>query len=496
MERNTGKIPGLRTLESKLFEALDSSFARVSAVLRNRPENILLPPERPLRIGVGFSGGRDSMSLLEALWRFSKSKKYGSEVELLAAIHVNHGLSTHADEWTQACEAFCEKRGIPLQVKRVRVDRKGKGVEAAAREARYRAIAEAADAMSLDAVLTAHHQDDRLETFLMQWMRGAGVDGLSGMPLVRAFANGKLLLARPWLEIPRDWIEAYAKGRKLVWVEDESNEDTAFLRNLIRHEVLPVLDKARPGFRKAACRSVELVTEAAGVLHSVASEDVKACLDPARPRAMRIASLLALPTARQATCLRLWISGEGIEPPARSTLIEALRQARQTHSDTALSIRMGRWELRRWGADLVLKEAAKPVRDTSRNVSFAWSGEAEVPLALWGGVLEFRRAGVGEAGFPESLLKAVPLEVRQRQGGEKIKLYKLRPSRNLKHLYQAQGIPAFERGALPLLWAKGELIFAAGLGSEIRLMREAEGRAGEEPLWVVSWKPDRPLFGL
>ena len=68
--------------------------------------------------------------------------------------------------------------------------------------------------------------------FLLQWMRGAGVDGLSGMPAVREFGENGLLLARPWLDIPRAWIEAWAKARELAWVDDESNDDTAFLRNL------------------------------------------------------------------------------------------------------------------------------------------------------------------------------------------------------------------------------------------------------------------------
>ena len=166
-------------------------------------------------------------------------------------------------------------------------------------------------------------------------------------------------------------------------MDDESNDDTAFLRNLIRHEVLPVLDKARPGFRKAASRSVELVTEAGTVLHSVAAEDVARCTDKTRPRALKIASLLNLSVPRQALCLRAWISSYGIEPPPRATLIEALRQAKQTHSDTALTIRLGAWDIRRWGADIVLHPYAKPVRDTSKTVSFVWNGEREVELAPW-----------------------------------------------------------------------------------------------------------------
>ena len=328
-------------------------------------------------------------------------------------------------------------------------------------------------------------------------MRGAGVDGLSGMPAVREFGENGLLLARPWLDIPRAWIEAWAKARELAWVDDESNDDTAFLRNLIRHEVLPVLDKARPGFRKAASRSVELVTEAGTVLHSVAAEDVARCTDKTRPRALKIASLLNLSVPRQALCLRAWISSYGIEPPPRATLIEALRQAKQTHSDTALTIRLGAWDIRRWGADIVLHPYAKPVRDTSKTVSFVWNGEREVELAPWGGVLAFRPAEADEDGFPGELLRTGPLEVRARRGGEKIKLYRLRPSRNLKHLYQAAGIPSFERGDLPLLWCGEDLIYAAGLGPEVRKLEHPDGSGRTSPdRWVVSWEPDKPLFGI
>lgn len=495
MPQKAEKIPSLRTLESRLGGAIASSLERVNASLRNRDEMLLAPPERPLRIGIGFSGGRDSMSLLEAAWRLSRSKKGARLIESVCALHVNHGLSKNAESWVRTCEDFCARRLIPLRVLKVHVDRRGRGIEAAAREARYRALALAAEELGLDAVLTAHHQDDRLETFLLQWMRGAGIDGLSGMPVVRGFGSGACLLVRPWLEIPRSWIEAYAKGRDLAWVDDESNDDTAFLRNLIRHEVLPVLDRARPGFRKAACRSVELVMEAGEVIHSVAAEDVAHCLDAAHPHAMKITALLELPIPRQALCLRAWIASEGVEPPPRATLIEALRQARQTHSDTALTIRLGAYEIRRWGSDIVLRAFAKPVRDTSRNRRFFWHGENEIELAPWGGVLTFRRAAPGEDGFAESFLRAAPLEARARQGGEKIKLFRFRPSRRLKQLYQSKGIPSFERGDLPLLWRDGRLIFAAGLGSEIRLMEHGEEAAGE-PLWVIGWKPDRPLFGL
>ena len=483
------KVPGQRTLEAKLLGALEESLRLAAARVAERSLEILRS-ERPLRVGVAFSGGRDSTALLEAADRLWHTRRGRGLFETLVALHVNHGISRHADEWQESCRAFCADRAIPFTALRVRVDRRGQGIEAAARDARYRAIAERASLDRLDVVLAAHHQDDRLETFLLQWMRGAGVDGLSGMPPLREVGGG-VLLARPWLDIPRDWIEAWARGRKLAWVEDESNGDTAILRNLIRHEVLPVLDRARPGFRGAASRSVELVGEAAQVLHSVAGDDMRNCRDPQRPGAIRIDRLLALPLPRQALCLREWIASEGIEPPPRSTLAEALRQARVTHSDTALSIRMGSWEIRRWGADLVLHAFAKPVRDTSRTVAFSWNGEAEVPLPPWGGVLEVRRAGEDEDGIPGEVLRRGPLEARARQGGEKIKLHRLRPSRTLKQFYQAKKVPAFERGDLPLVWCGQQLLFAAGLGTEVRLVARPKECAER---WVLAWRPDRALL--
>ena len=137
------------------------------------------------------------------------------------------------------------------------------------------------------------------------------------------------------------------------------------------------------------------------------------------------------------------------------------------------------------------------MRDTSKTVSFVWNGEREVELAPWGGVLAFRPAEADEDGFPGELLRTGPLEVRARRGGEKIKLYRLRPSRNLKHLYQAAGIPSFERGDLPLLWCGEDLIYAAGLGPEVRKLEHRDGSGRTSPdRWVVSWEPDKPLFGI
>lgn len=98
MERKAqNAVPGVRTLEEKLLEALAESLKQVCATIRGRSDDILQPLERPLQVGIAFSGGRDSMALLEAAHRLTRSRRWGGLIEGLYALHVNHGISENAD---------------------------------------------------------------------------------------------------------------------------------------------------------------------------------------------------------------------------------------------------------------------------------------------------------------------------------------------------------------------------------------------------------------
>jgi tRNA(Ile)-lysidine synthase len=130
-----------------------------------------------------------------------------------------------------------------------RASGKGIGVEAAAREFRYRILVHEALRYSLSAVLTAHHEDDYLETLLFRMLRGSGVDGLGGMAQSRGLAPGVELL-RPFLAVPRSLIEAYAAERGLNFTEDSTNSEDTYARNRLRHRLIPVLDAHFPGWRR------------------------------------------------------------------------------------------------------------------------------------------------------------------------------------------------------------------------------------------------------
>lgn len=468
-----------RALLDARGRSVDSEPAgRLLAPARRRPAR-----SSPLTIVVGYSGGADSTALLHVM--ASLARQRGSGVREVVAVHVHHGLSRHADAWLEHCEQQALGLGVRFVARHVTPVRAGRGIEAAARTARYEALADAAVELRADAICFAHHRDDRVETFLIQWMRGAGPEGLAAFaPLRRVGAAETPLLLRPFIDIARADIDAYVERHALPFIEDDSNEDRALLRNALRLDVLPRLDALRPGFRTAAARSVELVAEAAEALRSVATQDLAQCQDGAPPGMLRLDALALLPPPRQAWTLRAWLATHGLEAPSRARLLDMLAQARDARSDAKLLLRIGDLEVRRHRGLLLLKGADASPHNAE---SFRWNGESEIELPAWRGVLRFVRTA-GE-GFEPEWLAAEPLEARPRAGGERFKPFAGRPSRTLKRLYQDAGIAEFDRAALPLLWRDGELIFVAGLGADVRLTDRDEERIR------IEWRPDATLLG-
>ena len=478
--------------EQLLLDALRAALARAQSArlpaVVDEPA-LGMPVRRRVRPGragpilIAFSGGRDSAALLDAAVRLRDARTHGWRD--LVAVHVNHGLQKTAEAWAAHCEAFCAARKVPYATRRVTVQARGRGIEAAAREARYAALAEAAHARGAQFVLTAHHQDDRIETFLIQWLRGAGPDGLAAFPSARAFADGSLRLVRPFIEVPRNAIESYVRRLSLDYIDDPSNDDPGLLRNALRALVLPRLDEARPGFRKAAARSVELVAEAADVLRDVAAADLAICIEDAPEGMVRLDRLTALPATRQALVLRAWLARQGIEAPPRARLLEALQQARTARADARLLLRLGSFELRRYrGLLLLRRDEEAPAAET---VSVRWRGEAEIVVPRWRGTLHF--VETEREGFPPEWLRAAPLQLKARSGGERFKPHPTRPSKTLKRLFQDAAIPEFARGRLPLVWRGDELIYVAGLGADVRLLDD-----DDSPRVLLDWRPDPSLL--
>ncbi len=221
---------------------------------------------QPPQLLLALSGGLDSCVLLHLLGALQKSgtlEKSGALRFELHALHVHHGLSANADMWSHFCAEQCQQLNIPLQVVQVKVEKNsGLGIEAAARQLRYEALFNYRfEADLADYIVTAHHQDDQAETLLLQLFRGSGVKGLAAMAAV----DHSRRLLRPLLDVPRQTLHDYAIQHNIDWCDDESNTDTQYERNFVRHDVLTILEARAPAVKTVLARTASHLAEASNL---------------------------------------------------------------------------------------------------------------------------------------------------------------------------------------------------------------------------------------
>jgi len=421
----------------------------------------------PGRLAVALSGGRDSVALLATVAGLPATRAREP-----LAIHVHHGLSARADAWQASCAALCTSLGVPLVVRRVLVDPADPdGIEAAARRARYEALAGAANDAGAAAVLLAHHQDDQAETLLLQLARGAGPHGLAGMPEARVDARGVVWL-RPFLGVPRSTIDAWVRARSLAFVEDDSNALPCHRRNALRLAVVPALARIFPGYPGTLARAATLQADAARLIDDLAAQDLGPLDDGGR---LDVAGLLQLPGHRVRNVLRHFLRREGLRPPSAARLEALVRQLACARTDARVEfVHDGA----RFGVHRGQLQRRTPAQ---RPFECAWHGERE--LVLPHGRLAF--VDVVGAGLSADAAARAPIVVRSRAGGERLVLDPSRPRRALKAWLREAGLPPWERAALPLVFCGAMLAAVPGLGVD-PAFRAGPGTRG----YRLDWRPD------
>lgn len=439
------------------------------------PSAAPLPP-RPLTLAVGLSGGRDSVALLAALAAVTTLAP--ARGWRLTAIHVHHGLSPNADAWAGFCADLCRRLGITLEIRRVSVSQgSGQGLEAAARGARYAAFA----ALDADALILGHHRDDQAETLLFNLLRGAGLRGLAAMPARRLLPRPgaqPLPLLRPLLDIPRAEIEAWLGSQGLAWIEDESNSDTAYARNFLRREVLPLLQSRFPAAASLS-RAARLAGEAEDLLAEVAAQDLAAMAIGAQLQAQALAGLSP---ARGRNLLRYWLRHHGAAMPDAQAMEELWKQLLCPRPDGQVEWRTGEWVVHAWRGAVILEH--EPLGGASPLAVQPWQGEVPVP---WGRGSILARPVQGQGIAARHLVAGACF--RARQGGEHLRLPG-RPNRLLKKLLQEADIPPWRRESLPLLWIGKTLAWVPGLGVAAEFVCP-EGEVG----WGLEWQPEGAAAG-
>lgn len=403
------------------------------------------PGLRGARLALGLSGGLDSVVLLHVL--HALAPRFGYR---LRAVHVHHGLSANADAWARHCRRLCRGLGVPLSVRRVQIaSRQGRGIEAAAREARQGIFTR----VHADVIVLAHHLDDQAETVLLQLLRGAGPRGASAMPAVGQLGTKRLL--RPLLEVPREAIARTARAQGLEWVDDESNAEDVITRNYLRHRVAPLLAARFPRWRESLARAAR---------HFAAAQ------------------------ADERALLRAFLAHQGLRAPSEARLVEMLKQlaaggARTEilHDGARLRLYRGRVFVESVAGRTVRAEHAERSTTEAGFAPVAWRGERRLHIpALGEGELRFRR--VRGVGIDAARLAAEGLSVRRRRGGERLQPDPGRPRRTLKNLFQEAGIPPWRRDELPLVYCGEDLVWVPGLGIDCRY-RAGAGKAGIALEW-------------
>jgi tRNA(Ile)-lysidine synthase len=290
---------------------------------------------------VALSGGADSTALLIAC-----ATRWPGRVH---AVHVHHGLQAAADGFEAHCVQLCERYNVPLVVQRVNATHAaGESPEDAARQARYRALAEALQnnwGGQIKEMALAQHADDQVETLLLALSRGAGLPGLACMPAV-AERHG-VTYHRPWLDVPGLALREALKAANEAWVEDPTNADTRYTRNRIRAELLPVIEQAFPAFRQTFARSASHAAQAQALLQELAQQDLQHVGTPPHIKALQ-----QLSEARQSNVLRHWLAQERSQASAAQLQALLVQVKACTTRGHHIDIKVGCGFVRRDGAVL------------------------------------------------------------------------------------------------------------------------------------------------
>ena len=420
---------------------------------------------RGATLAVGLSGGIDSVVLLHVLLR-----RLRIAPARISVIHVNHRISPHAGRWAAFCHRLCRDLGVKLRVVKVDVPR-GNSTEAAARRARYAVFA----SCGADVLVLAHNRDDQAETVLLQLLRGAGPRGLAAMPVLRAAATGMRPLLRPLLGVPRKTIAAYARRYRLQWVEDDSNRDPAYLRNFLRHQVMPVIERKVPGAGATLARAARHQAEASDLLDALAAQDLGAA---GGIRSLPLALLRPLAPHRARNALRYFLRCNDVVMPDADRLEELLRQALTARADARVQVELDGVGLRRFQDALYI---LRPLPRLAATFELAWNGRGVLALPQLGGSLRLVLS-TGE-GIAADALRPGALVVRVRRGGETLRPAPGGRQRTVRNLLQEAAMPPWLRERLPFLYLDGELAAVPGLGIDAKF-QATPGESGMLPVWV------------
>jgi len=432
---------------------------------------------------VAVSGGADSVALLHLLLDLSPAWRLRLHV-----LHVDHQLRTESAADADFVRDLGARLGVPVDVARVAVDRRG-SLEGSARAARYAALEACAARVGAERIAVGHTADDQAETVLMRLVQGAGVRGLAGIPPVR----GRII--RPLIEVRRSALETELRCSGLAWVDDRTNRDPKFLRNRIRHELLPLLaDSYNPEVAASLVRVAAVARETVSALDLAASAELdRLAVWNDRAATLKLDALRALPRPVAAEVLRQGAARLGSRAPLRAWAHRGLKRVLAVPAPRR-PFRLGGVTVEISGA-LVRLATSSPAPLIERTVVVP--GRTELPEI--GQALEARLVGADAYAIPRETSRvafdadelAAPLVVRARRRGERLVAFG-GSERRLKSLLIEAKVPRWDRARVPVIEAGGTIVWIGHLRRAAAGRVTARTRRVLELALVPLAQPNRP----
>ena len=393
------------------------------------------------KICVSLSGGVDSIVLLNALYQIL-DKGFA-----IRAIHINHNLYEGSQRWSDFCQKKCDQIQIPINIHSIKVNiTEGFGIEAAARKARYHKLQKSIQ--EREWLMTAHHQDDQLETILLRMARGTGVEGLQGIQKKFDFGRGNIL--RPLLDVSKNEILEYATKKKLDWVEDTSNQETYFDRNFLRMKVIPTIKERWPTFSSSVSRLSNISTQTSTLLKELAEQDLGFNYSI---KNLNIEILKNKSIGRVINIIRFLILKNEMSVPSMKVLNSGVNTLLNPKSVNPSMV----WDnycIKRYLDNLYFLQLSE-LQPQQGNQLINWPIDEPLKLDDNGSTL----VAVMAKGQGLSLKKCHKnLDVQFRKGGESIRPVGHKITKKLKKLFQEDHIFPWVRDKIPLLYKKNELI--------------------------------------
>ncbi len=457
----------------------------LSHLLSSLQEECQLAPDGLIVVGV--SGGPDSLCLLDGINQLGYP---------LVAAHFDHGLRAESAGDARRVEEIARGMGATFCLARADVRalaaQGGLSIEEAARKARYNFLFQEARSRHAQAVAVAHTADDQVETVLMHLLRGSGLNGLKGMlaRLVLPEWDLRIPLVRPLLDVWRQETVDWCTERGLAPLYDPSNQDTAFFRNRLRHELIPYLQGYNPKVKDVVWRMASILSADWEILEARAQDAWQRCWIEETPQwvVLSLAQVQDLPRGLQRSVLRHAIAR--LRPALRDIDFDVVERAmdwlRDGEGGRWLELAAGLQLWIEWGKAYISATRSLPVEETWPQVPAGSALELPVPgsLELRNGWLlraswetpavmvdaaHFALAGEGvgrlelDAWLDGDDLR-LPLVVRGLRPGERLlPLGMAGHSIKLSDFFTNRKLPQRARAAWPLLLSGDDVIWAAGL---------------------------------